>query len=223
MNTVRSTAMVAAILGFPSCASAGEAGFYAGVDIGIVDASVGASDGFQVFVTGVPLQVLPESTRVRGSDAGWGAVIGYRLNRYVAAELGYAGFGTIDIEEAYDLSEFSPPFPNPDVVLRSASEVRGPTISALGILPFGSDRFEAFVRAGMLFADQSLKGDLGVASGVELNSSQDLWFVGAGLEWAASRHWSARLEYQAVDELRASTMTGPIRLERLSLGVAYHF
>jgi opacity protein-like surface antigen len=96
-------------------------------------------------------------------------------------------------------------------------------VSALGILPIDQDRFEIFVRAGMLFADQTLKGDLGVARGVELENEQDLWLIGAGLAFRPASQWSARLEYQAVDELRANTMTGSIRMWRISLGVVRQF
>jgi opacity protein-like surface antigen len=199
-----------------------ESGFYVGADIGLVDPGVEASDGFQVVATGVPLTVLPEKTQVRGSTTGWSAVAGFRVNRSFAAEAGYVDFGSVEIEETYDLSEFSPPL-QPVAVLPSASEVGGPMLSLLGILPFADERFEAFGRAGMFFADQTLKGDIGVARDVELDHSEDLWLVGAGLAFRPAEGWSFRLEYQAIDELRANTMTGPIRLRRISLGAVRHF
>ena len=110
-----------------------EPGFYVGADIGLVEPDVEASDGFQVYATGVPISVLPEKTRVRGSTTAWGVVVGYRVSRHLAAEVGYVDLGSVDIEETYDLSEFSPPLP-PTAVLPSASEVRGPTLSLLGIV-----------------------------------------------------------------------------------------
>jgi opacity protein-like surface antigen len=215
-------ALAAACLALYGAASVAEPGFYAGVDLGLAEPSVKPSDGFQVYATGVPLSVLPESTQVRGTDAGWTAFVGYRMNRHLAAEFGYGGFGQVDIEETYDLSDFSPPLP-PAAVLASSSEVSGPMLSMLGVFPFARDRVEAFVRAGVLFADQTLEGDLGIASGVELNNAEELWLVGAGLTLKTVRQWSARIEYQTVDELRANSMTGPIRLWRISLGVARHF
>ncbi|HKX58990.1 MAG TPA: outer membrane beta-barrel protein [Steroidobacteraceae bacterium] len=214
--------LAAACLSCSGMASAAESAFYVAVDVGLVEPSVSASDGFQVFATGVPISVLPQETRVRGTAMGWSGLVGYRVNRYLAGEFGYVNFGSVDIEETYDLSEFSPPLP-PTTVLRSVSEVQGPTVSALGILPIDQDRFEVFVRAGMLFADQTLKGDLGVARGVELDNEQDLWLIGAGLAFRPASQWSARLEYQAVDELRANTMTGSIRMWRISLGVVRQF
>ena len=198
-----------------------EPGFYVGVDVGLVEPNVRKSDGFQTFTTGVPLTVLPESVRVRGTDIGWSATVGYRINRYLAGEFAYTGFGSVDIEEVYDLTDT--PSPVPTAILDSASEATGPIVSLLGIFPLSADRIEAYVRAGVFFADQRLKGDLGIASGVELNNAQELWVVGAGVSVPATRQWSARLEYQAVDELRANIMTGPIRLERLTLGVIYRF
>jgi opacity protein-like surface antigen len=199
-----------------------EGGFYAGIDAGVVEADAKPSDGFQVYATGFPISVLPETTRVQGSDLGWTGFFGYRMNRFLAAELGYAGFGSVDIEETYDLSEFSPPLP-PETTLPSSSEVGGLTFSVLGLLPFSQDRFEAFVRAGVLFADQTLKGDLGVASGVEFDESDELWLAGAGLSFRPTPRWSTRIEYQAVEELRANTMTGAIEMWRVSLGIAYYF
>jgi opacity protein-like surface antigen len=224
VNGHRLGALSAALLVFSALASAAEPGFYVGVDVGLVESTVDPSDGFQLFLPGFPpSQVLAEFTRVQGTDAGWSASIGYRVNRYVAGEFAYAEFGSIDIEETYDVSEFSPPFPGPVTVLHAASEVTGPAISLLGILPFAGDRFEAFLRAGVLFADQRLNGDLGNARGVELANAQELWLYGAGLGFAATGRWSARLEYLATDRLRANAMTGSMRLERLALGVAYRF
>jgi len=198
-----------------------EPGFYVGVDVGLVEPNVGKSDGFQTFTTGVPLTVLPESVRVRGTDIGWSATVGYRINRYLAGEFAYTGFGSVDIEEVYDLTDVLAPVPI--AILDSASETMGPLVSLLSIFPFHADRIEAFVRAGVFFADQRLKGDLGIARGVELNNAQELWVVGVGVSIQANRHWSARLEYQTVDEIRANIMTGPIRLERLTLGMIYRF
>ncbi|HKX99454.1 MAG TPA: outer membrane beta-barrel protein [Steroidobacteraceae bacterium] len=214
--------LAGACMSLRAVAGLAETGFYVGADIGLVEPDVEASDGFQVYATGVPISVLPEKTRVHGSTTGWSAVAGYRVNRHLAAEAGYVDLGTVDIEETYDLSEFSPPLP-PAAVLPSASEVRGPTLSLLGIVPFAQDRFEAFARAGVFFADQTLKGDLGVASGVEMDNSEDLWLLGAGLVLRTTGRWSIRLEYQAIDELRSNAMTGAIRMQRISLGATRLF
>lgn len=214
--------LAAACLAFHGAACVADPGFYIGADIGPVEADAKPSDGFQVYATGVPISVLPEKTQLQGSETGWNLVVGYRVNRYFAAEVGYSDLGSVDIEETYDLSEFSPPLP-PATVLASSSEVSGPTLSMLGIFPFARDRVEAFVRAGVLFADQTLMGDLGIASDVEVNNAEELWLVGAGFALKTVHQWSARIEYQAVDELRANSMTGPIRMWRISLGVARHF
>jgi outer membrane immunogenic protein len=55
--------------------------------------------------------------------------------------------------------------------------------------------FLTFVSAGVSFADLGLSYTNEVANNYSTNQFQPGWLVGGGVEWAAARFWSVRLEY----------------------------
>lgn len=204
-------------------AAADETGFYAVADLGVIEPAVGKSDGFLISFTHIPgviFHVQPSSSTSDGADAGGGLALGYRINRYLAAELAYTDFGEVDVREHYVVGPIDFPFliPRLDFDVDTASRVAGPSVSILGILPVADD-FELFARAGILFADQDVSRDLG---GTAANA-EELWIWGAGLDVEIARRWSVRFAYENLDELRRTPYTGPIRIERFVFGVSYDF
>lgn len=222
MKKIQGAALLVVCMNVAAGADAATTGFYVGVDLAAIEASVGKSDGILVATPGIIATVLPDSLRVDGSTTGWGATLGYRINRYLAGELAYSDFGSVAIEETYDITHLFP-FPiDPPVVFTSnvASRVYGPSVSLLGILPI-ADGFEAFVRAGLLFADQEIRPI--PAFGFSRTLADELWIIGAGIDVRMADRWSARFEYQSVDRLEGTEFTGPIRLERFVFGLSYDF
>ena len=83
--------LAGACMSLRAVACLAESGFYAGADISLVDPDVEASDGFQVYATGVPISVLPEKTQVRGNTTGWSAVAACSASAWVQSAFSDCG------------------------------------------------------------------------------------------------------------------------------------
>lgn len=209
--------------GFGRAGTAAETGFYAGANLGVTEPAVGKSDG--IFVAFAPLpgvifRVLPESTSFDGSNPGWDVHLGYRVNRYLAAELAYSDFGSIDIHERFVVGPF--PFLGVDQFVATSdatSRVTGPSVNVLGILPLG-EGIEVFGRTGLLFADQTVQRMPGNTSSTV---GEELWVIGGGFNFEIFPRISARIAYESVDTLPRTSRTGPIRLQRFVFGLSYDF
>src|SRR5262249_18221486 len=121
-------------------ALAAEPGFYLSANLGRGEESPGKSIGTN-FAFGFPTagiqHIDPSRVDVDKGATAWGVGVGYRVNRYVAAEVEYIDFGTTDISEHYNLSTPPvPPFPV-DFTHTYSSRVEGPALSVLGCVPFG--------------------------------------------------------------------------------------
>jgi len=200
-----------------------EKGFYAVADLGVTEPAVGKSDGFLISFTHVPgviFRVQPSTSTADGSDAGGGVALGYRINRYLAAELAYTDFGEVDVREHYVVGPFDFPFfvPMFEIDVDLASRVAGPSLNVLGILPVADD-FELFARAGVLFADHNVsRAPLGGAT-----NSEELLIWGVGMDVELTRRWSVRFAYESLEDLRKTRYTGPVRIERFMVGASYDF
>lgn len=214
--------VLVAVLGAAASAEAAESGFYAGVDVGPVHADVGQSDGINIaFVPfpGIILHVNPSSTNANGPKSGWGGVLGYRINRYLAAELAYTDFGSLAIEETFIVPPLLPGAEEFEITQDVSSHTTGPSVSLLGILPV-TDVIEPFVRAGVLFTDQEVNF---IGRKVAASNAEQLWIVGGGVDFAIAQRWKARFAYESVDRLAKTTFSGPVRLSRFAFGVSYDF
>lgn len=161
---------------------------------------------------GAPVFIPPTSVEIDDVDAGFGATVGYRINRYFAAEVSYADFGEYEILERYSFTD-----------VQYELGVRGPSISVLGSLPLG-EKWELFVRGGVLFADQKVSfrvvsSAIG-SSGPTHKFSDEVVMAGAGVQWSFASRWAARLEYQGIDDLQYDN-TGESRLDQASLSVLF--
>jgi opacity protein-like surface antigen len=200
-------------------------GFYAVADLGVAEPAVGKSDGFLISFANLPgvlFHARPSAVSFEGSDPGWGATLGYRINRHFAAELAYTDFGQVDIREHYVIGPIDSPFfpiPRIDIDVDLTSRVAGPSLSVLGIVPIARG-FDAFARAGILFADQDVSRNPGALSA---SSAQKLAIWGAGMDVEIAHGWSIRFAYENLEDLGRTEFTGPIRLERFVFGAAYDF
>jgi opacity protein-like surface antigen len=206
-----------ACLGVVADSMATEQGFYVGAEAAAVLPTVDKSNGINFGLPSRVVHVPPESIRFDGSEFGWSALAGYRVNRYLSAEVAYLDFGSIDVSETYDLAN-SLPFPvePAEFTLNFDLRVYGPMVSVLGTLPF-SGKYEAFARAGVLWASQ----DVPLAPRFKLTNEEELWGLGLGLRAQMAGGWSARLEYQRFEDMSGTEVSGDLRLERLLLGATY--
>ena len=200
-------------------AHAAEPGFYVGVSVGQSDYDVGASGGILVSIGG-PLgggvfMVQPASTQVEDNGVSWSAILGYRIHKYVAAELAYMNFADANVTETFEVpgfSRLSPP--SFTITQRTRMTVQGPAASLLGLLPLGAG-WEVYLRAGVLFADQERKVLHTSADKVTFGSEE--WLAGAGVQWTFAKRWGLRLEYQRFDTIDSNGRGNEMDLDLISL------
>lgn len=159
-------------------------------------------------------------------DVGWNFALGYRVNKYFAAELGYVDAGEASLAETYS----GTPTTTPTRIDFSRSyrvHARGPAVSLLGTLPLG-DKWDLFVRGGVFFAEQEIESRISLVGAAvpgtlrtDRDYSDEVVSVGAGVQWAFLPRWTARLEYQRTDELKANDIMGESRLDQASLSVLF--
>lgn len=230
----RSTAwgVTLATFALSSVAHAADPGFYFGATASRVEHDVEGRPGILVFVAipvpnpvfpppvfgirpppgGVPINpgpifIAPDSVDVDDVDTGFSLTVGYRINRYLAAELSYFDFGEYEIVERYSMIN--------DV--RYELGVRGPAVSVIGSLPLG-EQWELFLRGGLLFADQQVS--LRVVSSFDRDFSDEVVMAGAGVQWSFAPRWAARLEYQRTDDMKYDN-NGESSIEQASLSVLF--
>ena len=208
-------AMGITCMGAATVASAGESarvvdgaehrGFYLGADLGIADypsdASVDLGDA------------LLSAGEVNQSPFVFNLNAGYRFNRYFAWEVAWIDLNNVDANLAGPSGSGSLEY-----------SVKGPATSVLGILPF-NERWEAFVRGGILFTDVDLAIE-GVTSGGTFSgretSDSSSFYWGLGLRYHISDAWQVKFELNRYDVGNRNT-TGKATIDTASLGVAYRF
>jgi hypothetical protein len=154
-----------------------------------------------------PYAEFARSTEINDVDAGFSATVGYRVNRYFAAELSYIDFGEYERIERYSSNSS----------VRYEIGVSGPLLSVLGSLPLG-EQWELFLRGGVLFADQEVSTKL--FSTFRQNYSDEVVMAGAGVQWSFAKRWATRLEYQRTDDLKYDD-TGESTIDQASLSVVF--
>lgn len=158
-----------------------------------------------------PIALFPTAVDVDEVDTGFSATVGYRMSRYLAAELSYVDFGEYAITEQYSFGS-----------TKYELGVRGPSLALLGSLPLG-EQWELFVRGGVLFADQEMTLKTS-SSGPTANGGRDfsdeVIIAGAGVQWSFAQRWAARLEYQVTDDMRYDN-TGESSIDQASLSVLF--
>jgi opacity protein-like surface antigen len=200
-----------------SGASAADRGFYVSVAAGQAEEDpesngINIGFGFPPFDT---VHIEPQRVDVDASGVAWGVAVGYRLNRYVAAELEYMDFATTNVSEHYELGpDTGIPF-----ILDYSSKVTGPALSVLGTVPLGS-QFDGFLRAGVLFADRQVEISNSVGLG-EPSFGSTVWLAGVGVDWSLTDRWAMRAEYQRTGTLGKSLLAGETELERMALSLLF--
>jgi OmpA-OmpF porin, OOP family len=158
----------------------------------------------------------PGATSVLTLDAGlrddstlddntgvWGALGGYRINKWVGAEIGYVHLGEVKYDFDGTITATFAPGGSEDfdytMGYRFASA--GPTAAVVGFLPAGK-YFEFNAKAGIFLADTRETVRLyDVDFGdnffhTRVDSSQTEIFAGIGATWNATENLAIRLEFQ---------------------------
>jgi len=205
----RMAAALVAALGMvaANAASAENTGLYFGLTGGATSVDMGGSrqDFDESF--GLPIAATLElggldvtgfESSLEDSDIGWNLQVGYRFNRYVAAEIGYVDLGEALYEAIMTVDDGVEIFP---VEASFRFKSSGPTAAVLGILPIG-ERFDAHAKAGVYFADTRFRSrlrDVDFDQNVvhdETKAGETEFFFGIGAAWNINDSYSLRVEYQ---------------------------
>lgn len=176
----------------------------------------------------------------------WGAQIGYRFNKWVAAEVGYVDLGeflyTLSGAISGDLGVVcDPPTCDPAAVvtvplngefergvqLTSA----GITASVLGMLPLGS-HFDLHARAGIYYADTRVTNRLRYIDAVDqdgvfnllhrrVDASQTELFGGIGAAWNINESFAVRVEYQKFFDVGDDEKAGESDVDVINLAILF--
>lgn len=174
----------------------------------------------------VVIPMLPTDVTADQRDLGWNVALGYRVNKYLAAELSYVNAGEASLTEVWSAVSDAP-ITVPDVVRAYTVRSTGPTVSVLGSLPL-SERWQLFLRGGVFFAKQEVESRLVIQSStatngppIERDYSDEVFNIGAGIQWDFLPRWTARLEYQRSGDLQSNDIMGESRLDQAALSVLF--
>ncbi len=214
-------------------AAANEIGFYIGGYVGQASKDVPRvpleefTEAIHQLAVFTPLD---EQTSLDETDTAFALIGGYRWNRYLAFEAGYARLG-----EATYRSRATGEFPLESGSLDTyvASATSGFTVSALGTLALTRD-WEVYARGGVLFASNELKVVL-VAQGRDFippigNRAADSFsqsstdpYAALGISRRILEIYDLRLEYQRVFDagLEVTGAQGDVDVALLGLTVTF--
>lgn len=151
----------------------------------------------------VGLDVVDFESSLDDSDIGWGLQVGYRFNRFLAAEVGYVSLG----EGLYEaLMTVTDGFESLPLEVSARVQSKGPVAAVLGMLPV-TERFDVHVKGGLYFSDtrsrvrvRDIEFGENIAHTDVDGSDQDL-FAGVGGAWNINERYSLRFEFQRYFEV----------------------
>ena len=173
----------------------------------------------------------------------WGLQVGFRFNKWVAAEVGYVDLG----EYLYTLSGAisgglgvpcgcDPPavvtIPLDGGFERSTQLTSaGITASVLGMLPLGQ-HFDLHIRGGIYYADTRVTNRLRYIDAVDqegvfnllhrrVDASQTELFGGLGAAWNINENFALRVEYQKYFDVGDDKKAGESDVDVLNLTVLF--
>ena len=165
----------------------------------------------------------------------WGALVGYRINKYVGVEFGYVHLGEVKYDFDGDLNyTFDPSAPGLpteteliDYTMGYRFSSTGPTAAVVGFLPAGK-HFEFTGKAGIYLADTRETVRLYDVEFEEnffhdrTDASQTEIFAGIGATWNATENLAVRLEYQRFFNIGDDSKTAvEENVDVISLGVMF--
>jgi len=223
--------------GFYVGATAGESVFHATkstFDTEVID----AWDAINTQLAPVTVYATVNSSSLDKSHLAVGGLVGYRFTPEFAIEASYVYLGHLSYRSNDTATYHFPSFTFSDPESASANttvKARGPTLSALGILPL-SPAWEIYGRAGVFFSkvtsdstgglnltvmQASLYRIAGFGHVVTSNSIDPL--LGAGISWHLPGHVTVRGEYTRFIDAGDRARTGEFNIDLFNVGVTYSF
>jgi len=221
MRRIVAVAGLALLVAAP--ANAADTGFYAGVDVGQSSHDLDAN-GLSRQVDGalgdLGLTVSSASSDTSEDGFTYGVLVGYQVLRYLAVEAAYVDLGDAEFKRNGTVSDG---VTSADVRTQATTESSGPSLSALGILPFMKG-WEAHARVGVYFSSNDATARLTVdgleqTAGDSSNSTEFLW--GAGIGYTRG-NYTGRLDYQQYTDV-GDGGTGEASIDRLTFVAIVRF
>jgi opacity protein-like surface antigen len=209
--------LLVALMSFTHRTLAADAGFYVAAGAGKPWQHVDGSGVRVGLAFEPPTLVRPTSVDVGDSNIVWNAALGYRVNRYFAAEVAYLHYGSTDVTETYNLS-LGGGIPSFIFTRTYSLQIEGPTLSVLGRLPIGQ-QFALFARGGVFFADEKVTERDPIGDSITLGKK--VWLASAGAEWSFAPSWALRLEYAQSDRMSGDSIAGRADVRHLALDALY--
>ncbi|HEY3395020.1 MAG TPA: outer membrane beta-barrel protein, partial [Lacipirellulaceae bacterium] len=218
--------VVAAVLGFGPAAASAQEGPYFSLFWGRSSTDIDKDD-----LDAVAVQIGTDSggrntagsSSLNDADSVWGVQVGYRFNRFVAAEAGY-----VDLGKANYVGNLASDFGPVTSPVRLGYSVHqrflssGPTIAVLGMIPLG-ERFDIYGRGGIYFADTRYRiraqsaGDPEGTSTEDKAGTQEL-FGGLGFAWNINDDYGVRAEATHFADVGDDDRTGEASVTILTVG-----
>ena len=221
MRRIVAVAGLALLVAAP--ANAVDTGFYAGVDVGQysrdLDAN-GLSQQVDSALGDLGLTISNASSDTSEDGFTYGVLVGYQVLPYLAVEAAYVDLGDAEFKRNGTVSDG---VTSADVRTQATTESSGPSLSALGILPFMKG-WEAHVRAGVYFSSNDATARL-TAAGLEesasdsSNSTEFLW--GAGIGYTRG-NYTGRLDCQQYTDVGDGS-TGEASIDRIAFVAIVRF
>lgn len=165
---------------------------------------------------------IPGESRLDDTTNVWGALLGYRFNKWVGTEFGYVNLG----EVKYDFASALTVDGDLPYIAGYRLSSAGPSAAVVGFLPAG-EHFEFNGKAGIYYADtrQTIRiFDVTAGENAGHNrsdASQTELFAGIGATWNAGENFALRVEYQRYFDVGDDEKTYEQDIDVISVGVLF--
>jgi hypothetical protein len=214
-------------------AVANEVGFYIGGYIGQATKEVSRVPYDELNAVIQQLAIftpVEEQISFDDTDTAFGITMGYRLNRFLALEAGFAKLGTLTYKSR---ATGDYPFDSGFLNTTLESQTSGFTATVLGVWPL-TRNWELFARAGMLFATNRLRlsfnaagedfiPSIGNSAADSFSQSTTDTYAGVGISRRILEIYELRLEYHRVFDSGEEITGGKGDLDAAFLGLTVTF
>lgn len=194
------------------------AGLYVGAHIGEAKAQIDtAKDGQDLQGSGF----ANSGVSADDTTSGWSLIVGYRFNRYVAAEGAYVATSNFTESTTITAVGGTPVTPTPLNIKIKPRNIF--TLAAVGMLPI-TDQFYPYAKVGVYQAKLDVESS---APSLGINQTQSAtnhgWLGGAGIAFNITPYITVRGEYERLSKVGDENTTGQNNIDFISVGLVYNF
>lgn len=172
------------------------------------------------------LAVTDGSSSLDDSDLIYGLALGYKLNRYFAAEISYVDLGAATYNATGTVTDG---IDTVDLTVRAEASAKGPVASLLFFWPV-HDRFSPYLRAGLALMETRARLSAsavfgGEETGAALSDSttRSNTLLGLGLDYEFSDRLGIRVEWSRYYNVGSEDVTGEGDVDTILAGVRWQF